>query len=205
MVAAAAITFITDGAITGAAATLVAGLADIVINFGPPPSPMAGRISGAVMTRQPRRVGIRPPGGIRPHEREQIADGARLRFWDGYDGESQALIGGVGSGTCLEPDFKANEMLLFDRSLQPRTGDVVLVEEIIDHSPYRAAKVYERTDDGPGLIYCNDPGSPWRLYLANVKGRLVLAISLPEGISWQEVGAELRKRPDVAAALRERQ
>src|SRR5690348_16722666 len=136
MVTAAAITFLTNGALVGGAAAAVATVADVIINFGPPPGPVMGRISW----RDSRPNATRPPGGIVAPERQsedrRAQGGCFTRYWDGWDEGSRTLTGGVGCGTCLEPDFMPRDMLLFDSTLKPRTGDVVLIEARIDGKPY---------------------------------------------------------------------
>ncbi len=137
---------------------------------------------------------------------ERGPNNTRVRIFDGFDPASPGLFGLRGKGDCLAPEIPHGTVVLIDRTLPVRDGDLgyIIDDSMPGAEPYRALKIIHHTADGI-VISCSD-GSGMLKHGARLLGRAVATFELPPGMSWDDVmrAAEAADPTfDSAAARRE--
>ncbi|MBX5462982.1 MAG: hypothetical protein IRZ28_18075 [Steroidobacteraceae bacterium] len=158
-----------------------------------------GIASRALSSRPPNAVTPSPEllaqhGNIlRPKLAEAgLGDAERLDVFDGLSFESRTLAAVLSEGDCLTPEFPSGTVFFYDSALEPRTGDLAVIETwqrkrrsggmmlggMIERERVLLVKYVERTDDGRWICHSND--DPFLLMPPmKIVGRVVMAVVMP--------------------------
>ncbi|MBX5459732.1 MAG: hypothetical protein IRZ28_01465 [Steroidobacteraceae bacterium] len=121
-----------------------------------------------------------------------LGDAERLDVFEGLTFESRTLAAVLSEGDCLTPEFPSGTVFFYDSALEPRTGDLAVIETwqrkprscgmmlggMIERERVLLVKYVERTDDGRWICHSND--DPFLLMPPmKIVGRVVMAVVMP--------------------------